>query len=54
MSSIEPRTIKAALLDHDWIVAMKEELDEFKRDKVWNLVPKPKSAYHSWNSLGIL
>lgn len=42
MSSIEPRTTKEALLEPDWIVVMQEELEEFERNKVWKLVPKPK------------
>lgn len=42
MSSTEPRTIKDALLDHEWIVEMQEELEDFERNKVLKLVPKPK------------
>ncbi|XP_023730242.1 uncharacterized mitochondrial protein AtMg00820-like [Lactuca sativa] len=41
MSSVEPRTIKEALLEPDWIAAMQEELEEFQRNKVWQLTPKP-------------
>ncbi|CAH1432412.1 unnamed protein product [Lactuca virosa] len=42
MSSVKPRTMKEALMEPDWIAAMQEELEEFKRNKVWQLVPKPK------------
>ena len=42
MSSVEPRTIKEALLEPDWIAAMQEELEEFERNKVWQLVPLPQ------------
>ncbi|XP_052622525.1 uncharacterized mitochondrial protein AtMg00820-like [Lactuca sativa] len=42
MSSVEPRTIKEALLEPDWISAMQEELEQFKRNKVWQLVPIPQ------------
>lgn len=42
MSSTELITIKYTLLNHDLIVSMQEELAEFKRNKVWKLVPKPK------------
>lgn len=35
-------TIKEALLYYDWIITMQEELAEFKRNKVWKFVPKPK------------
>ena len=42
MSCKEPITIKDTLLDDEWIIAMQEELAEFERKKVWNLVLKPK------------
>ena len=34
MSAVEPRSIKEALLEPDWISAMQEELEEFERNKV--------------------
>ncbi|KAI3751913.1 hypothetical protein L2E82_23007 [Cichorium intybus] len=34
-------TILDALDDDDWINAMQEELTEFQRNKVWDLVPRP-------------
>lgn len=43
LSSTEPKTTKEALLDPDWIVAMQEELVEFELNKVWKLVPMPKT-----------
>ena len=42
MSLTEPKKINEALLDHDWVTAMQEELAEFGRNKVWKLVPIPK------------
>ena len=30
------------MLDPDWILAMQEELNQFERNKLWNLVPKLK------------
>ena len=36
-----PRNIKDAIIDPDWVVAMQEELQEFERNKVWRLVPRP-------------
>ena len=42
VSLIEPTTIDEALLDNDWILAMQEELNQFTRNDVWDLVPKPK------------
>ena len=35
--------MKEALLDSDWISAMQEELNQFERSRVWNLVPKPQN-----------
>jgi hypothetical protein len=33
-----------ALEDPDWVEAMHEELNNFKRNKVWSLVEKPKDC----------
>ena len=41
VSLAEPKNIKEAIIDPEWIVAMQEELQEFERNKVWRLVPKP-------------
>nr|GFA76908.1 retrovirus-related Pol polyprotein from transposon TNT 1-94 [Tanacetum cinerariifolium] len=38
---IEPKTYKEALTQSCWIKAMKEELNEFERLEVWELVPRP-------------
>jgi hypothetical protein len=42
VSSIEPFRIEETLLDPDWVLAMQEELNNFKRNEVWSLVPRPK------------
>jgi hypothetical protein len=42
VSSIEPFTVEEALQDLDWVLAMQEELNNFKRNEVWSLVPCPK------------
>ncbi|GKB49740.1 retrovirus-related pol polyprotein from transposon TNT 1-94 [Tanacetum coccineum] len=41
MSIAEPTNIKEAMVDHAWIEAMQEELHQFDRLKVWELVDKP-------------
>jgi hypothetical protein len=41
VSSIEPYRIEDALRDPDWVVAMPEELNNFTRNEVWHLVPRP-------------
>jgi hypothetical protein len=40
--SLEPLSVEQALEDPDWIIAMEEELNKFKRNEVWELVPRPK------------
>jgi hypothetical protein len=42
ISSIEPFRVEGTLLDPDWVLAMKEELNNFKQNEVWTLVPRPK------------
>jgi hypothetical protein len=44
VSKIEPRNIKEALTDEFWINAMQEELGQFKRNEVWELVPRPEGV----------
>jgi hypothetical protein len=42
VSSLEPLGVEQALEDPNWIIAMEEELNSFKRNEVWELVPRPK------------
>ena len=42
VSSIEPKKIEEALMDVDWVNAMHEELNNFTRNQVWELVKRPK------------
>jgi len=41
VSKFEPKNVKEGLTDDFWIEAMQEELNQFKRSEVWNLVPRP-------------
>ncbi|GKD54494.1 retrovirus-related pol polyprotein from transposon TNT 1-94 [Tanacetum coccineum] len=41
VSTAEPKTIKEAMADSAWIEAMQEELHQFDRLQVWELVDKP-------------
>ncbi|GJW44934.1 retrovirus-related pol polyprotein from transposon TNT 1-94 [Tanacetum coccineum] len=41
LSEMEPKKLIEALEEEGWIIAMQEELNQFKRNKVWTLVPKP-------------
>ncbi|MCH83694.1 gag-pol polyprotein [Trifolium medium] len=43
-SKFEPKNVKEALTDEFWINAMQEELDQFKRNEVWDLVPRPEGT----------
>ncbi|KAK1644066.1 hypothetical protein QYE76_061871 [Lolium multiflorum] len=44
ISVVEPKKVFEALEDSDWVEAMHEELNNFKRNKVWTLVEKPKEC----------
>ena len=43
LSQEEPKKVEDALKDSDWVTVMQEELNEFERNKVWQLVPRPKN-----------
>ena len=43
VSMVEPRNIQEALSDENWIVAMQEELNQFIRNDVWELVSPPEN-----------
>ena len=43
LSQEEPKKVEDALKDSDWVAAMQEELNEFERNKVWQLVPRPRN-----------
>jgi hypothetical protein len=40
---VEPVKVEKALEDEDWVMAMKEELNNFERNQVWTLVERPKT-----------
>ena len=37
--------MEEALLDKDWILAMEEELNQFSKNDIWDLVQKPKGVH---------
>ncbi|CAL1412537.1 unnamed protein product [Linum trigynum] len=41
VSLLEPRNYKEAITDDEWLNAMQEELLQFARLHVWELVPRP-------------
>ena len=50
VSQIEPKSLKDAENDEFWILAMQEELNQFERNKVWELVPTPLILPY-WNQM---
>ncbi|GKE91046.1 retrovirus-related pol polyprotein from transposon TNT 1-94, partial [Tanacetum coccineum] len=42
VSTIEPKNIKEAMAYHSWIESMQDELNQFKRFQVWELVLRPE------------
>jgi hypothetical protein len=42
ISSIEPKKIDKTMKDVDWVNAIHEELNNFTRNQVWELVERPK------------
>ncbi|GKA61519.1 retrovirus-related pol polyprotein from transposon TNT 1-94 [Tanacetum coccineum] len=42
VSTIEPKNIKESMADHSWIESMQDELNQFERLQVWELVPRPE------------
>jgi hypothetical protein len=42
VSSLELLSVEQAHEDSDWIISMEEELNNSKRNEVWELVPRPK------------
>nr|GFC67073.1 retrotransposon protein, putative, unclassified [Tanacetum cinerariifolium] len=43
-TALEPKKVSYALQDPSWVEAMKEELFQFKIQKVWTLVDCPKGV----------
>nr|GEY47718.1 retrovirus-related Pol polyprotein from transposon TNT 1-94 [Tanacetum cinerariifolium] len=42
VSTIETKNIKEAMADHSWIEFVQDELNQFERLQVWEVVPRPK------------
>jgi hypothetical protein len=38
----KPLKVEETLDDLDWVIAMQEELNNFTRNEVWELVERPK------------
>ena len=53
VSLIEPKNLKEVIIDEHWIIAMQEELNQFERNKVWELVEKPENHPVIGHKVGI-
>ncbi|GJV10186.1 retrovirus-related pol polyprotein from transposon TNT 1-94 [Tanacetum coccineum] len=42
VNTIEPKNIKEAMADHSWIESMQDELNQFERLKIWELILRPE------------
>ncbi|GJY63449.1 retrovirus-related pol polyprotein from transposon TNT 1-94 [Tanacetum coccineum] len=42
INTIGPKNIKEVMADHSWIESMQDELNQFERLQVWELVPRPE------------
>ena len=42
ISILEPKDVVSSLEDSYWIMAMQDELSQFNRNHIWDLVPRPK------------
>ena len=45
LAQFEPKKVEEALKDENWIESMHQELHQFIRNDVWELVPRPKDAH---------
>ena len=41
VSLIEPKNLNEAIIYEHWIIDMQEELNQFERNKFWELIDKP-------------
>jgi hypothetical protein len=42
LSQLELKKVNEALKDESWVTTMRDELNQFIRNDVWSLVPRPK------------
>jgi hypothetical protein len=53
VATFEPKDIGHALSDHNWVNSMHEELENFARNQVWELVDPPPRVYADWDKMGV-
>ena len=45
LAQFEPKKVKEALKDENWVESMHQELHQYFRNDVWELVPRPKDTH---------
>ena len=45
LTQFEPKRVEEALQDKNWVVSMHEELNQFVRNDVWELTPRPENVH---------
>ena len=45
VAQFEPKKVEEALKDENWVESMHQELNQFVRNDVWELVPRPKDMH---------
>ena len=45
LAQFEPKKVKEALKNENWVESMHQELHQFVRNDVWELVPRPKDTH---------
>ena len=45
LAQFEPKKVEEALQDENWVKSMREELNQFVRNDVWELAPRPEGVY---------
>ena len=44
LAQFEPKRVEEALQDENWVKSMHEELNQFVRNDVWELAPRPENV----------
>ena len=45
LAQFEPKRVEEALQDENWVMSMHEELNQFVRNDVWELAPRPENVH---------
>ena len=45
LAQFEPKRVEEALQDENWVESMHEELNQFVRNDIWELAPRPEGAH---------